>query len=204
MTGGRVCRRTAGSGKPPAPHKGAAPAAAPKRHKSAFRGVTLHCRTDRFEAHICHGGSHIHLGGCDTERQAALAYDLAAVTLLGEAAHTNFDIADYARELAERESVRACPPLPCEWRFRLAAVHAADFDIADYARELAARESVRACPPLPCESRFRLGTVHAGNVRRHGAVCVVRMSRFYSRLLPIKSLCCKWSHRHGAPRQARL
>jgi AP2 domain len=40
------------------------------RSASAYRGVTLHCRTGRFEVHIWDGGKQIYLGGFDTERQA--------------------------------------------------------------------------------------------------------------------------------------
>ena len=46
---------------------------------SRFRGVTHHCRTGRYEAHIWQGGKQIYLGGFDEEQLAALAYDIAAI-----------------------------------------------------------------------------------------------------------------------------
>jgi AP2-like factor, euAP2 lineage len=46
-----------------------------------------------------------YLGGYDTERQAARAYDLAAVKCRGEAAITNFALADYGEELRCRHQV---------------------------------------------------------------------------------------------------
>jgi hypothetical protein len=75
------------------------------RSQSAFRGVTLHCRTGRYEVHIWDGGKQIYLGGFDTERQAALAYDLAAIKCRGMDAVTNFDKTDYAEELKFRDRV---------------------------------------------------------------------------------------------------
>lgn len=54
---------------------------------------------------------HIEPGaGFESERQAALAYDLAAIKCRGAAAVTNFDKAAYADELAARDQAR--PPAP--------------------------------------------------------------------------------------------
>jgi AP2-like factor (euAP2 lineage) len=62
--------------------------------------VTHHCRTGRWEAHIWEDGKQVYLGGFDSEHQAALAYDVAAIKCRGEEAATNYDADDYKQELA--------------------------------------------------------------------------------------------------------
>ena len=54
----------------------------------------------------------LHAGGFDTEDQAALAYDLAALRCRGKEAQTNFPMSRYEEELPHLETVRY-PSLEC-------------------------------------------------------------------------------------------
>lgn len=64
----------------------------------AYRGVTRHKGTGRWEAHLW-SGKHMYLGGFDSAKKAAQAYDKAVLTLRGKAAVTNFDPAQYEEEV---------------------------------------------------------------------------------------------------------
>lgn len=75
------------------------------RSTSKYRGVTHHCRTGRWEAHIWEDGKQIYLGGFSEELQAAMAYDLAAIRFRGVDALTNFDKVNYEMELGSMGEV---------------------------------------------------------------------------------------------------
>lgn len=75
------------------------------RSTSKFRGVTHHCRTGRWEAHIWEEGKQLYLGGFDSEEQAALAYDIAAVKCRQTDAVTNYPLLNYQMELANLQKV---------------------------------------------------------------------------------------------------
>jgi hypothetical protein len=62
---------------------------------SAFRGVTFHIRTGRYEAHIWHKKKQLYLGGYDSPALAGVAYDIATIHFKGSDAETNFHINHY-------------------------------------------------------------------------------------------------------------
>lgn len=82
---------------------------------SAYRGVTRHRWTGRFEAHLWDNsckregqkrkGRQVYLGGYDKEEKAARAYDLAALKYWGPTATINFPVSHYAKELEEMKDV---------------------------------------------------------------------------------------------------
>mmetsp|Transcript_12705 Transcript_12705/g.46455 ORF Transcript_12705/g.46455 Transcript_12705/m.46455 type:complete len:877 (+) Transcript_12705:346-2976(+) len=70
-----------------------------RQNTSKYRGVTYHQRTSRWEAHIWDQGRQMYLGGFDTERKAATAYDIMALKCRGAAAVCNFGTEVYQEEM---------------------------------------------------------------------------------------------------------
>lgn len=69
-----------------------------------YRGVTQHCRTQKWEAHIWQDGKSVYLGSFSDEHQAAFAHDIAAIGMKGAKAVTNFDktmYQDYVQQLTK-------------------------------------------------------------------------------------------------------
>ncbi|CAL5005991.1 unnamed protein product [Urochloa decumbens] len=91
-----------------------APRESPSQRSSAYRGVTRHRWTGRFEAHLwdkdARGGSRgkkgrqaVYLGAYDDEDAAARAHDLAALKYWGPGTVLNFPLCGYDEELKEME-----------------------------------------------------------------------------------------------------
>lgn len=85
----------------------------PVQRSSAFRGVTRHRWTGRFESHLWDKdtwnesqnkkGKQVYLGAYDDEAAAARAYDLAALKYWGHHTTLNFSLSIYEEELKEME-----------------------------------------------------------------------------------------------------
>ncbi|CAN0908723.1 Ethylene-responsive transcription factor WRI1 [Linum grandiflorum] len=91
------------------------PPSAQGKRSSAFRGVTRHRWTGRFEAHLwdksswnnMHNkkGRQVYLGAYDEEEAAARTYDLAALKYWGPATILNFPVEGYEKEMEEMSKV---------------------------------------------------------------------------------------------------
>lgn len=89
------------------------PRECPSQRSSAYRGVTRHRWTGRFEAHLwdkntrngtqSKKGRQVYLGAYGDEEAAARAYDLAALKYWGRDAVLNFPLSTYDEELKEME-----------------------------------------------------------------------------------------------------
>ncbi|CAN6450779.1 unnamed protein product [Victoria cruziana] len=97
------------AGKPKRTRK-SVPRDSPPQRSSAFRGVTRHRWTGRFEAHLwdrnCWNESQNkkgRQGAYDDEEAAARAYDLAALKYWGIGTQLNFPLSSYSDELKEME-----------------------------------------------------------------------------------------------------
>jgi hypothetical protein len=72
------------------------------QNSKAFRGVSRHRLTQRWEASLWLNGKQLYLGGFDAQEEAARAYDLAAIACKGlDKATTNFDANNYRDQLTE-------------------------------------------------------------------------------------------------------
>ena len=94
-----TARGSPAAGAAAAPPAGGRSAFKRGRSSSAFRGVTLHRRTKRWESHIWvrETGKQLYLGGFDHEHAAAEAHDLCALKLRGRSARgLNFPLERYA------------------------------------------------------------------------------------------------------------
>ncbi|GJN03639.1 hypothetical protein PR202_ga21106 [Eleusine coracana subsp. coracana] len=99
--------------KPKRAGKSAPPECRPSSRSSAFRGVTRHRWTGRFEAHLWDKDTWNHesqtrkkkgkQGAYDDEEAAARAYDLAALKYWGAGTVLNFPLCSYDEELKEME-----------------------------------------------------------------------------------------------------
>lgn len=93
--------------------KSGEPRESPSQRSSAYRGVTRHRWTGRFEAHLWDKnswnesqnkkGKQVYLGAYDDEEAAARAYDLAALKYWGPDTILNFPASAYEEELKEME-----------------------------------------------------------------------------------------------------
>ncbi|WOH06169.1 hypothetical protein DCAR_0625592 [Daucus carota subsp. sativus] len=77
------------------------------RGASEYRGVAKHHAKGKWEARIKVIGEkrYRYLGTFTTEKEAAIAYDLAAIQLRGTSAVTNFDISTYKQDLHEYDTL---------------------------------------------------------------------------------------------------
>ncbi len=63
----------------------------PRKGSSIYKGVTLHAKSQKWQAQVHFRGKHIRAGSYHSEVAAAKAYDAKAKELAGEFARTNFE-----------------------------------------------------------------------------------------------------------------
>jgi hypothetical protein len=72
-----------------------------EKEPQAYRGVSRHRLTQRWEASLWLDNRQLYLGGFDNSLDAAKAYDLAALACKGKAAIINFDPLNYSEQLSD-------------------------------------------------------------------------------------------------------
>lgn len=77
------------------------------KYTSKYKGVSRTKKSNSFEVWICKNGENKYLGKRDCEEDAALLYDLAAISLFGKDAYTNLPKENYAIEIAEFEQEKS-------------------------------------------------------------------------------------------------
>lgn len=71
-----------------------------RRHKNSsfiYKGIGYGCTKKTWRMRLCKNYHKMEISGFQNERHAALAYDLWAVDLFGEYAHTNFKVIGYTK-----------------------------------------------------------------------------------------------------------
>ena len=175
----RAPRRRGARGHSPPPAAAAAlgPSAAGrspfKRGRSgrAFRGVTLHRRTKRWESHIWvrETGKQLYLGGFDFERAAAEAHDLCALKLRGRAARAQLPARDVRARSAALGAMSHEQVVAAVRAGRLTARGASR---REYARTTPREVNEKVLPATPggsCRANLR-ETAHSLAPRRRFAV----------------------------------
>lgn len=62
---------------------------------SAYRGVTFNKKSKKWQSVLNKSGCHVHLGTFNTEEEAAVAFDKAALMTRGDRARINFGLETY-------------------------------------------------------------------------------------------------------------
>eukprot|EP00955_Chlamydomonas_euryale_P080392 363419-Chlamydomonas_euryale.AAC.3 len=88
---------------------------------SRYRGVTFNKKSKKWQSVLNVSGSHVHLGTFNTEEDAAVAFDRAALMVRGDRARINFALESYkdaqgniVEDLGLRAKIDAsCDPNRC-------------------------------------------------------------------------------------------
>lgn len=65
------------------------------QQSSVYRGVTFNKKSRKWQSVLNVSGSHVHLGTFNSEEDAAVAFDKAALIVRGDKARINFALANY-------------------------------------------------------------------------------------------------------------